>query len=236
MPTAISTLLVRRGHCPKDCSRAVCCGTHPGDWPQVLRLADRDDRVEPALGLHPWFLAAAEPGWEEILRDLLKQNPRASIGEIGLDRTRKSPPLDDQEVALRSQLALAVEFGRPITLHCVRAWGRLLGTLDDAVDPEWPVMLHSFAAPEEMIPQFLEREGVIFSFRTLPGIATLQKIPIERVVYESDAFSGAESSIDLDGARKAIDSAAALLGRSPSELSGLADLALDRFLERSPAA
>ncbi len=220
----------------EKCRRAICCGTHPGDWQEVLCLSDRDSRIEPAFGLHPWYLAEAQPDWLETLRGLLGETPRASIGEIGLDRTRRSPALDEQEVALRSQLAMALEFRRPVTLHCVRAWGRLLRVLDEAIPPDWPVMLHDFRAPGEMIPLFLARSGSLFSFGALPCIETLREIPAHRIVYESDAFSGATSSRSLDGARKAIISVAIQQGEESLVVNERANAALDRFLEHSPAA
>ena len=53
----------------------------------------------PSYGLHPWHVAAAAPGWLARMRVRLEANPRAALGEAGLDaseRGRRAAPLEDQ--------------------------------------------------------------------------------------------------------------------------------------------
>ena len=49
---------------------------------QVMQLSARHPDVVPALGLHPWFVAARSEGWLAALRCALKENPHAGVGEV----------------------------------------------------------------------------------------------------------------------------------------------------------
>lgn len=66
--------------------------------------------------------------WEAELRDRLRADPRAVVGEVGVDRaavlpgTRVQTKFVHQQEIMEAHLALAGEFGRPVSIHCVR-WG-----------------------------------------------------------------------------------------------------------------
>ena len=82
---------------------AVVNGTCEADWPEVLELARNHAWVWPSLGLHPWDVGNASPAWRETLRRELTENPRAAVGEIGLDRwmLERARPDDARLTGLR---------------------------------------------------------------------------------------------------------------------------------------
>jgi TatD DNase family protein len=67
--------------------------------------------------------------WLARLRRLLRQHPGACVGEFGLDRSAVIPgtkarvALEHQLRIARAHMAVAAEFQRPVSLHCVRATG-----------------------------------------------------------------------------------------------------------------
>ena len=113
----------------------------------------------PCFGLHPWFVDKARAGWLELLEDLLTRAP-SCVGEIGLDHAVEADPVK-QEEAFRAQLQLAKKLKRPVSIHCVRAWGRLLAVLKEEQPPSF--MLHAYGGPPEMVNS-LARLGAYFSF------------------------------------------------------------------------
>lgn len=173
---------------------AVVNGSAPVDWPDVAALAARDARNLPAFGLHPWDVPTAPSGWERILREILLAHPRASVGEMGLDRWIEGHDLAAQEAAFRVQLALAVELDRPLTIHCVRAIGPLMDLVRALPLPRRGFLLHSWNGPVELVPE-LVRRGTYFSFSAhhlRPTKADLRAqfasaIPADRVLVETDA-------------------------------------------------
>jgi len=128
-------------------TRMVVNGTTEADWPEVASLAGRLPFVLPSFGLHPWHLRSRTDHWTERLRELLEQYPKATVGEFGLDRWMQDYDIDDQIAVFRTHLEIAVEFGRPATIHCLRAWDDLRGLLERSTLPPSGFLVHAYGGP-----------------------------------------------------------------------------------------
>lgn len=93
---------------------------HPEDWSAIVALAAEYPEVTPAFGIHPWYIADAPQNWAQKLTDLLRQNPRAWVGECGIDRL-KNPNILPQINILQTHIDLAQQFNRPLIIHSVKA-------------------------------------------------------------------------------------------------------------------
>ncbi|MCW0217087.1 MAG: TatD family hydrolase [Prosthecobacter sp.] len=176
-----------------DLAEAVVNGTQESDWQAVADLAQKYPWVRPSFGLHPWHVQGRSSQWYERLDDFLKQYPTAAIGEIGLDRWIENSDMEAQRDCFRKQLALAVERDRPVTIHCLRAWGMLVEELRSHPLPRRGFLLHSYGGPVEMIPEFVKM-GAYFSLspyfghaRKAAQLATFKAVPIDRILAETDA-------------------------------------------------
>ena len=183
------------GMAPAASGWSVVNATSPDDWGDVLELARAyPSRVIASLGLHPWWVNQQETdAWHYRLRDLIASHPHAGIGEIGLDRWICDHDLPRQEAAFRKQIALAREFNRPMSVHCLKAWGRMLDILRDETLPACGFLLHSYGGPKEMVKDFADL-GAWFSFsgyylleRKQDRREVLRSLPPERVLVETDA-------------------------------------------------
>lgn len=171
----------------------VVNGTGEHDWPAVLDLAARDARVVSSLGLHPWRVDQASPGWRDTLVRLLDAHPGAAVGEIGLDRWMPNPDLPAQEAAFLFQLRLAADRNLPASIHCLRHWGRMLELLRAEPRPARGFLLHSYGGPAEMVPAFAAL-GACFSLSAhffRPGreakLEPFRRVPPDRLLIETDA-------------------------------------------------
>lgn len=123
--------------------------------PPILSLVDLPagdaDPVE-ALG----ELYAVQPSitWEESLRHYLALHPHAIVGEFGLDRAAYIPgtkrvqtKFEHQLELTRRHLLLAAELGKPVSMHCVRAFGHLQDMCRHLPPEQLPprIMLHRWA-------------------------------------------------------------------------------------------
>lgn len=142
-------------------ARMLCNATREEDWQAVVDLAAGEHELIPFLGIHPWFAETAVTGWEERLMSLLQQIP-AGIGETGLDKCCRADFGRQQQIFL-IQLRMASELQRPLVIHCVKAWGKLLEMLEQFADPLPPIMIHSFAGSHETLQRLL-RLGCFISF------------------------------------------------------------------------
>lgn len=171
-------------------ARMLCNATHEQDWQAVLDLAtDKPGIIIPFLGIHPWFAETATVKWEVRLLDLLQQIP-AGIGETGLDKCCRSDFARQQQIFL-IQLQMASEFRRPLVIHCVKAWGKLLEILEQFPHPLPPTMIHSFSGSNET-RQRLIRLGCFISYscRIITDSrlqSSLVKTPLTNLLLETDA-------------------------------------------------
>lgn len=172
--------------------RAVVNGSCEADWEAVRVLAEREPRIIPSFGYHPWYVTEATPGWRTALLAMLDAIP-SGVGEIGLDRWIADPDVELQEEIFRAQLRIAAERNLPASIHCLKAWGRMLEVLRSEQLPAVGFLLHSYGGPAEMVPAFAEL-GAYFSF---PGAfldsrkekkhAAFRCVPRERLLIETDA-------------------------------------------------
>ena len=173
----------------------VVNGTCEEDWPAVAALAERfPGFVLPAFGLHPWHAHRRSAGWRDDLARWLDRFPHASLGECGVDRWVREPPIDVQQEVFRAQLALAAERRLPVSIHCLRAWGDLLECLGAAAPLPRGFVLHSFGGAPGLVGQ-LARLGAWFSFsggalaprKAASAQAALRAVPPDRLLVETDA-------------------------------------------------
>lgn len=170
----------------------VVNGTSPEDWNQVATLATEFPEVFPFFGVHPWKTTELRTGWEQELIRHLEAFPNAGLGEIGLDKWIRDHDIPKQREVFLRQLELAEEMARPVTVHCLQAWGHLSDCLN-ASSFQRPFLLHSFGGPVEMIAEFVNR-GAYFSlsgYFLRPGKTKRRdaflSIPVDRILLETDA-------------------------------------------------
>ena len=172
--------------------QAVVNGTCPADWPDVLRLAELDQRIIPAIGLHPWQVNDAPADWQAQFLHALASGAQV-VGEIGLDKWIEGYDLELQQAAFHWQLAQATTRNLPTSIHCLKAIGPLMETLRAAALPARGIHLHAYNGPVELIPELVEL-GTYFSFNAGQLKAgksnvpeRIRAVPDERLLIETDA-------------------------------------------------
>ncbi len=190
----------------------VVNGACESDWDAVEELARAHPGwALPSLGWHPWWLHEQAEGWEERLALRVAAAAGAGVGECGLDRWILEPGaaarlrampgratagacgMDQQVAVLRVHLRLASELDRPLSLHCLKAWGTLLEELRRGPLPRRGFLLHSFGGPAELVPE-LARMGAYFGFpgyflheRKRRQAEVFRVVPADRLLTETDA-------------------------------------------------
>lgn len=170
----------------------ACNGTCEKDWPSVLELAEASKAVLPFVGLHPWFIKSRSADWLSTLESLVSANS-CGIGETGLDKLALPFNAADQEEAFRAQLELAHRYERPITIHCVRAWGWLTDILKSQANLPKYVLIHAYGGSPDMVKPLTDL-GAYFSFsgKVLDEAherarKSIHAVPLDRLLIETDA-------------------------------------------------
>jgi TatD DNase family protein len=115
----------------------------------------------------------------------------AAIGETGLDFYRDLSPREVQEIAFRDQIAMAMEQGKPVIVHCRDAFSRVYDVIEETGVGSLAV-LHSWTGGTRWTKRFLEL-GVTFSFSGIVAFETgdtlrlgAALVPPERALVETD--------------------------------------------------
>lgn len=84
-----------------------------------------------------------------------------AIGEAGLDKQAEKP-IGEQVRVFSEQAKLAAEMGKPLVIHCVKAWDELLAVRKDFSSSDiW--VIHGFRGNRQLAEQLI-RKGLRLSF------------------------------------------------------------------------
>jgi TatD DNase family protein len=156
---------------------------HEGRFPENI------PGVVYTFGIHPWFLD--ENNHDRYLASVVDMvdNPMVvAVGEAGFDKI-KGPSPELQRKTFEEQVIVAEEHGKPVVIHCVRAWEELLNE-HKKLRPEMPWLVHGFRGKPELAIQLISRGMYIsfwFDFILKPESSKLiRSLPRERIFLETD--------------------------------------------------
>lgn len=165
----------------------------------AVALAEAEEGVFAAVGIHPDGAQAFTASLERELRALAGSDRVVAIGEIGLDYYRDRSPRPAQRAAFQAQLALATELGLPVVVHNRESTADVMDDLLEHAKRQPPQLagrigvMHAFSADLETGRQaaqagfFLGVAGPL----TYPEAELRREItaalPLERLVVETDA-------------------------------------------------
>lgn len=186
--------------------------TEEHNWANTLKAVEGLPEGSVAcFGIHPWFAHRAQEGWQDRLRDQLEAVPQSLVGEIGLDKVARTPETrkceyDIQKEVFEQQLRLAAALKRPVSVHCVRAVGKLHGALEECareVGLPPAIGMHSYGGSHDWIRRFLALPSeVYFGFSDIvnnrgekqkeKALENIRAVPDDRLLLESDLIDPAD--------------------------------------------
>lgn len=182
--------------------------TNENDWGYLLNIIKNFSNILPFFGVHPWYIATIKDVWLVKLEEIIKQDKRHQVGEIGLDviRFKKDKQLydiDKQVDVFKKQLKLALKYDRIVSIHCVKAWEYLFETIDELNLKNVKGILHFFSSSSQIMEKLINH-GFYISFysniydkKNAKLLDAFLSCPINRLLLESDVNVG-ESEALLD--------------------------------------
>jgi len=155
----------------------------------AVALAERNDFIYAAVGVHPHDATTVTPAVLDELRALSRHPKVVAIGEIGLDYYRDLSPRPVQRRAFAEQLALAAELELPVVIHSREALDDVLAALRGW---EGSGVLHSYSGGPERLGEVLELgfsigiSGPVTFPKAEPLRAAAAAVPLERLLVETD--------------------------------------------------
>ncbi len=165
----------------------ICPTADPGDIPSAIALAEKHNNIFCTIGIHPEYTPCDAP---QHLTDSVLKHPRVvGVGEIGLDYHYSPQTRDEQIKLFEQQLEIAKKYALPVAIHTRDAEEDTAAILDGDVRG----VMHCFTSSWNLAKKMLDR-GFYFSasgimtFKNSQEIRdTFAKIPIDRIVVETDA-------------------------------------------------
>ena len=165
----------------------ICPTADPADIPAALDLAKKHDNIFCTIGIHPEY---APMDASKHLTDNILNNPRViGVGEIGLDYHYGADNRMAQIELFLQQLEIAKKYALPVAIHTREAENDTAEILNGDVGG----VMHCFTSSWNLAKKMLDR-GFFFSasgiltFKNATEIReTFAKIPLDRIVIETDA-------------------------------------------------
>ncbi len=166
------------------------------------------------VGIHPWSTAInIDDEQIEKLDGIMEKTNVIGVGEVGLDKL-KGGAIEIQEKIFNKQIDIAHKHGKPLIIHCVKAWDILLKVRNEKPEgTNWGI--HGFNG-NAMLAKQLTDAGFYISVgsqllnpksKIAKSIAT---IPKGRLLFETD-----EADVRI---KQVYDTASKIIGMPLNEL------------------
>ena len=165
-------------------------GVNAASIDPILDICRRHPYCYAALGFHPQDV---KEDWKEqwtIIERAIREHRKelVGIGEIGLDYYWDTTFKAEQQQVFRMQLALAQELDLPVMIHNREATEDTIRILKE-YSPKG--VMHCFNGSRETARQILDMGmylgiGGVLTFKNCKLSETLEVVPLERLVLETD--------------------------------------------------
>lgn len=136
-----------------------------------------------SVGIHPWkVLETGAEDWE-LFEKILGHPAVLAVGESGLDKLAVAG-MEVQKECFVKQILLSEAVGKPLVIHCVKAFNELI-ELKKKYRPRMPWVVHGFRNNLNIAHRLID-EGMYLSLGEKYQAEVLQQIPLERLLAETD--------------------------------------------------
>ena len=171
---------------------AVCIGVNLEDAPQVLALAETDERLFATVGVHPEYTDAEEPT-EDRLVELAAHPKVIAIGETGLDYYWHKDQPEWQRDRFRNHIRASIEAGKPLVIHNRDATSDILKLMRGEGAERAGGILHCFtetwAVAEAVLEMgfYISISGIVTFKNALTIKEVASRVPLDRLLVETDS-------------------------------------------------
>jgi TatD DNase family protein len=164
-----------------------------GSIKPMLELEQRyPENCFPMMGLHPCSVTSNVTEELAAIRRWLDERRFAAIGEIGIDLHWDKTHLKQQELAFRTQVEWALEFGYPVVIHSRKSLNEILEILE-SFSRKPKGIFHCFSGTLDDAHRILSLGGFklgiggVVTFKNAGVAEVVKEIDLQHLVLETDA-------------------------------------------------
>ncbi|MCM1482893.1 MAG: TatD family hydrolase [Muribaculaceae bacterium] len=165
--------------------------------PQAILNISPGDPIPPdqpfSCGIHPWNASTATEATFAELTKALEHPMAIAIGECGLDYNTDIYHKVQSDIFMR-QIKLSECMGKPMIIHCVKAWQELI-RIRRLTDARMPWIYHGFRLKPD-IARRLINSGIILSFGPKFNKLSAAEAYPDSMLIETDESSDISLTID----------------------------------------
>lgn len=164
------------------------------EYPRLISCLERYlGYTSAALGLHPAYVRENYEEELQFVREQKHSQPWRAIGEVGLDYYWSTDFKQEQIIALKEQLNLALELDLPVIFHVRDAYEDITDLLRADKWQHIRGVIHSFTGKQEDLQELLKLPNLMIGIN---GVATFKnsklrdyigQIPLDRLLLETDS-------------------------------------------------
>lgn len=170
----------------------LCVCIDLANFPAVLAIAEQFPDVSASVGVHPTEQVAEEATLDELINRA--RHPKVvALGETGLDYYHENTQQSLQQQRFRQHIRAAIAVNKPLIVHTRQAREDTLNILREEGAQKVGGVLHCFTEDLSMAEAGIEENfyisfSGILTFKNAAHIKSIaQKLPLERVLIETDA-------------------------------------------------
>jgi len=161
-----------------------------------IQLAQKNDRIYAAVGIHPSDLTSS---WNKDLKKIeeliqnRKKNKIVAIGECGIDLYHHKRNFPQQKDLFKAQIELSLKYKLPLTIHMRDATDEVASCLEEFKNENIRGVIHCFSE-DQAFANYIFELGFLIGIGgavTYPKNEILRKVvltsPLEKIILETDA-------------------------------------------------
>lgn len=147
----------------------------------------------PMMGLHPCDVDEHFEQHLDAMENWMNLHPFFGIGETGLDLYWEKKHLNLQIQSLKRHIQWAKKYQKPLILHARDSFNELLDIIESEIDYQLHGIFHCFTGDIQTAERILDLKnfafgiGGVISYPKSDLKKTLQHVPIEKIVLETDS-------------------------------------------------
>ena len=168
------------------------CTTTKG-FENILNIINFDDMIYGTFGIHPHETSNENISKKKIIASYIKDKKIIGIGETGLDFYYNNSQKNDQIKSFEQHIEASIDLNAPLIVHSRNAENETYDILYKYKKENLKILMHCFTGSLNFAEKLLKfntyfsASGIITFKNSIELQSTFIKIPIERILIETDS-------------------------------------------------